>query len=230
MCFETETITNLTLLENDLEHLLFELERPKACYFRVAKEAYQALYRAMVEALRGTANLAITGRPKDKQRRRWYHIGDGPWMMISKVPIEGCERAWRFSAPSPEEPPDLDNASSRRVTPDFLLGFFDLLAMIQTECCMSRFVMSTPVRLTDDQMRSLEFLTLHVRHEFEHYVPKHYTATVQELVEVALLALDVTARLLLESETVVAGKELSGIRCGLDRATALLRSLLRGEV
>lgn len=55
---------------------------------------------------------------------------------------------------------------------------------------MSPFVMSKHVELTDDEMQHLEFLCLHGRNEWEHFVPKTYTATVEELAAVTLLALD----------------------------------------
>ena len=72
-----EEINNLRLIENGLLHAQFELEREEASYFCVAREAHLVVYRAMIETLRGSANLAITGRPSKSRsckypRRCWF--------------------------------------------------------------------------------------------------------------------------------------------------------------
>jgi hypothetical protein len=58
-----ETINNLNLIENGLLHIRFGLGRDEPSFFRVAREAHLVFYRGMIEALKGSANLAITSRP-----------------------------------------------------------------------------------------------------------------------------------------------------------------------
>ena len=52
-----DEITNLSLVENGLLHIQFELGRSAPSYFRVAREAHLLFYRSMIERLRGSANL-----------------------------------------------------------------------------------------------------------------------------------------------------------------------------
>jgi hypothetical protein len=106
-------------------------------WFRIGKESYQILARTMVEALRGSANLDITGRRRPKNRCTYYHLGDATWKMIEKQEVPSCQVAWRFSDPVPHVPPRTEQIHSKD-SDDQLVGFFDLLAMIQAECFMSR--------------------------------------------------------------------------------------------
>ncbi len=93
-----QSIDNLSLIKNGLFHIKFEMKRSRPSMFRVARESHLVLYRSMIEALKGSANLAISGRqPKDRLHR--YRLGEEPWKEIYKVPIQGCDQAWRFSTP-----------------------------------------------------------------------------------------------------------------------------------
>ena len=86
-----DAIENLSLIKNGLLHLRFELSRENPSYFRIAREAHLLLYRSMVEALKGSANLAVTGRPP-KDRSYKYQRGGNPWQEIHKVRIEEQEQ------------------------------------------------------------------------------------------------------------------------------------------
>ena len=90
-----DRIDNLSLIENCLLHLKFEISRELPSYFRIAREAHLLLYRSMIEALKGTANLVITGH-STKRRSHKYKRHNKPWQEIHKVSIEACKRAWRF--------------------------------------------------------------------------------------------------------------------------------------
>ena len=134
MLEEYEQIDNIKLIRNNLRHINCELDSNEPSPMRLAKECHQLLLRMMVEALRGTANLAITGRPT-KNRKRWYRQGNDPWKVIQKENIEGCNKAWRYSEPVLESPQRFQEQEGSDVPPpdDYLLGFDDLLAMIQME-------------------------------------------------------------------------------------------------
>ncbi len=77
MLEDYEQIDNIKLIRNNLRHINCELDSNEQSPIRVAKECHQLLLRMMVEALRGTANLAITGRPT-KTRKRWYRQDNDP--------------------------------------------------------------------------------------------------------------------------------------------------------
>ena len=172
-----ETIDNLNLIENGLLHIRFEHSRDEPSFFRVAREAHLILYRSMIEALKGSANLAIISRPS-KPREHKYQIGDEPWKEIHKVRVTGCNVAWRFSEPAQCEPPiinydlqpDLPNRD------DYLISFYDALAMIQADCFMQQFIYSKTVQVSDIDMQRLEWLHEDIRNKPEHFVPKSYIA------------------------------------------------------
>ena len=80
-----------------------------------------------------------------------------------------------------------------------LVGFFELLAMIQTECFMSRMVQTRPVVVSDGDMRTLEWLHRSIRNEFEHFMPKVYGADLGDLRQGAKTSVALSLRLLEES-------------------------------
>src|SRR3972149_4203256 len=118
-----ETIDNLNLVEHGLLHGRFELSRDEPRFFRAAREVHLILYRAMIEALKGSANLAITSRPS-KLREHEYQIGDEPCKEIHKQPVTGCNVAWRFSEPAQCEPPVINY----ELQPDLPIGVDDLIS------------------------------------------------------------------------------------------------------
>ncbi len=138
-----DKIDNLSLIENGFQHLLFEFNQPKPCFFRVARESPLILYRSMIEVLKGTDNFAVSGRPT-KNCIQKYKIGEKSWQEIHKIKIEGCKHAWRFSKPKLCDEPtnDFNNVSGDKKTSNFLISFYDALAMVQTECFMIQFVHS----------------------------------------------------------------------------------------
>jgi hypothetical protein len=196
-----ESINNLSLIQNGLLHIEFEMNRPTPSMFRVARESHSVLYRSMIEALKGSANLAITGRPS-KDRMRQYRIGDEPFKEIHKVPVAGCKQAWRFSQPVVcEPPPEFDYSKGPEPNrDDYLISFYDALAMVQSECFMRHYVMSSEVAITDDEMKRLEWLHEDIRNEYEHFIPKGSSYPVQSLLELTILSLCLSRKVLLDSK------------------------------
>ncbi|MCJ7497301.1 MAG: hypothetical protein MUO78_04100, partial [candidate division Zixibacteria bacterium] len=196
-----ESIDNLTLLENNLYHLEFELSKENRSYFRVARESHQALHRAMVEALRRSANLAITGRHQRKDRSVKYQKGNEPFKEIHKTKVDGCKIAWRYSGPQLCEPPKIDYKRFEIPPSDnYLISFYDLSAMVQTECFMERYVFSKPIKITDKEMKSLEWLHEDIRNEYEHFIPKSYYVLKRDLINVSILCIEKSNELIYGSE------------------------------
>jgi hypothetical protein len=169
--------------------MVYEKTLAEPSYFRIAREAHLVLYRSMVEAVKGSANLAVTGKFPKKPVFQ-YQQGDEPWREIHRVDVTGRKKAWRFSVPVAIGPPNLGLGRAEEPE-DRLVGFYDVLAMIQTECFMGQFMHSKVVPVDDEEMATLEWLHESIRNEYEHFVPKHYAASVQEL----LAASDVCLRL-----------------------------------
>lgn len=202
---EYERIDNIELVWNNLRHIGFEFASKSPSSMRIAKESHQLLLRAMVEALRGSANLSITGRPP-KSRRRWYRHAGEPWYVIEKVEVPGCEKAWRYSEPQLSQPPEIPAPSKDAgglQSESFLLGFYDLLAMIQTPCFMHRFVHSRFVPVSAEEMQSLEWLHEDIRNEFEHFVPKLLLASSGECLNAAEVCAKLAKSLLCDSGNVI---------------------------
>lgn len=176
-----DEIDNIKLIKNGLMHLLCELQQDDPSWHRIAREAHLVLYRSMIEALRGTDNIAITGK-KSKNRMHVYKIGNEPWKKIKKISVDGCDKAWRFSIPeilNPQpgsfEPKNDSNTtealSDDRPMDDFLVPFYDALAMIQAENFMEALVHGKRVTISDEYMQYLELLHESVRNPYEHFVP-----------------------------------------------------------
>jgi len=180
--------------------MLYEMSLPAPSYFRIAREAHLVLYRSMVEAVKGSGNLAVTGRFPKKPTFK-YQQGNEPWSEIHRVEVAGCKKAWRFSDPSPIGPPNEDLPRAE-VPEDRLLGFYDVLAMIQTDCFMGQFMHSKTVRVDNEAMATLEWLHESIRNVFEHFVPKHYSASVRELLAAGDVCLHIAGELLYGSGNV----------------------------
>jgi hypothetical protein len=198
-----DKIENLSLIENCCLHLQFELSRKNPSYFRIAMEAHLLLYRSMIEALKGTANIAVTGR-RSKDRSYKYQRNGKPWQEIHKESIEGCKKAWRFSQPAPYTEPQLDNKLCQEIkSEDYLISFYDALAMIQTDCFMNQYMGSRYFIISDADMKKLEWLHEDIRNEYEHFVPKTYLSPKNDLASAATLCLQLSHKLLFESDNIL---------------------------
>lgn len=199
-----DKIDNLSLIENSLLHMQFELERESPSYFRLAREAHLLLYRTMIESLTGSNWQNVTGH-RSKQQSVKYQIGDKPWQDIHKVPISGCRKAWRFSDAAVCSQPTMSTSVEvpLAVCKEYLIGFYDALAMIQTECFMRGFIYRKPILISDEDMKTFEWLHEDIRNEYEHFVPKFYRVAVHELLMVTELCLSVSKVLLFESVNVI---------------------------
>ena len=198
----SETIDNARLIFNGLEHVEFELTRTSTSYFRIAREAHQILYRSLVEALKGTANFTVTGKPKGRQEHR-YQFGSEPIKEIHMESIPGCKHAWRFS--SPVEVKRLFENVERTLPPEenYLIPFYDALAKAQAELFMLQFGHSQVVKLTNAELKTLEWLHENIRNNYEHFVPMAFTAPTKKLLVASRLALCTAQACLFESNNVL---------------------------
>ena len=202
MLEEYENINNVKLIRNNIRHINAEVVSVQPSPMRVAKECHQLLSRMMVEALRGTSNRPITGRPA-KNREYWYKQGKDPWMVICNEKIDGCRKAFRFSEPVPETPPCTQEGRTSKAKRDhFLVGFYDLLAMIQTPCFMHRYVHSAVVSVQDTEMKLLEWLHEEIRNDLEHFIPKNLLVCTEDCMLAAELCLRLAMDLLTKSQNV----------------------------
>jgi len=225
-----DKIDNLRLIENSLLHMQFELERESPSYFRLAREAHLLLYRTMIESLTGSNWQNVTGH-RSKNHSVKYLLGNKPCQEIHKVKIDGCDKAWRFSDPVVcAQPPEsrinevfLKNVF-RSLDEAWLIGFYDALAMIQTENFMHQFIFSKSTMISDEDMKAFEWLHESIRNEYEHFIPKLYWAPVYDLLWVTQRCLSVSKELLFESGNVDFHKVTK------ESLKELLESVLKGVI
>jgi len=223
-----DNIDNLKLLDNNLEHILFEIERENTSFFRIARESHQSLYRAMVQALKGSANLAITGRPSETRSVK-YKFGDSPFMEIHKIEIDNCEKAWRYSEPEQCEEPEInENGSFNIEREDFLKSFYDLLAMMQTECYMHQYVISRSVKVSDYKMRLLERLHEDIRNKYEHFIPTSYSVSILGLASVSKICIDLAFELVFESKNITLGIP-DNMKVNMENIIIKLQNMIKRE-
>jgi len=223
-----DNIDNLKLLDNNLEHILFEIERENTSFFRIARESHQSLYRAMVQALKGSANLAITGK-SSKTRSVKYKFGDSPFMEIHKIEINNCEEAWRYSKPKQCEEPKINESNSFNIErEDFLKSFYDLLAMMQTECYMHQYVISKSVKVSDYKMRLLERLHEDIRNKYEHFIPTSYYVSILGLASVSKICIDLAFELVFESKNIMIGIP-DNMRVNMENIILKLQNIIKKE-
>jgi len=221
-----EKIQNLILLENGVEHLGFEIEKSNPLFFRAAKEAHLILYRSMVEALRGKANLSITGIPKDKNRIIQYKIGNKPWCQTQKTSVKGCKKAWRYCKPTVIKKPAIsDKSIDVSSMSDYLQSFYELLAKVQAECFMSQYFHSEPIHVTDREMNLLKWLHEEIRNEFEHFILKQYYVAIYDSIASTILCFQLSVKLLFKSGNVIPHTDMSPIKDSINNIIDRLKEL-----
>lgn len=231
-----DEMNNMILIEDGLRHLAFELDMNRPSFHRLAKEAHLVLYKSMIEALKGTANLEVTGK-HPKNRKHTYLLGRGPWKTIQKVKIEGCDVAWRFSDPKECDQPENINTTPtdihNRPDTDRLISFFDALAMIQTELFMEKYTFSKKSILSDYDMRALEILHIQIRNNFEHTIPMSRLTSIADLLYMSLRALEISNELLFESGNVIFHRgNRKELKAQIGNSLGILKRLIqeRGKV
>jgi len=125
--------------------------------------------------------------------------------MIRKQSIQGCNKAWRYSEPVLEPPPPRgeEEHSADSSSEDHLLGFYDLLAMIQAPCFMLRYSQSAIVSVSDAEMRFLEWLHEEIRNDFEHFIPRTLLASSDDCLCASETCLRLAIDLLTKSQNIM---------------------------
>lgn len=199
-----QIIDNQILITNSLLHANYELAKQERNYFRIAKESHLILYRSAIESLRGSSNFPVT-LERDEQYKTVYKYGDAPSFEIHKEKLPNCRKAWRFSTPIqvPDSKEEGSRYSESTNSKERLIGFYVALAMVQTECYMCNFVHCKCLSVTDEEMKTLEWLHESIRNEFEHFIPKIYSASPSELLQASFIAIKHAKFLLFDSGNVI---------------------------
>jgi hypothetical protein len=86
---------------------------------------------------------------------------------------------------------------------DKLIGFWDALEICQDSRRMKMLIHSKHLILTEEQKRSIEFLTNVLRNNFEHYLPKLWSIELHGMPQIAIDVLNVIRFLALEAGTYI---------------------------
>lgn len=195
---ELEFVENIQLIENNFNHILYEFESEKPSYFRIALECHNSLLRTMVEVLRGTSNSIVTHKFSDKEKKMVFKVGNKPEALIKKTKVEGCNYAWRFS--TPQVIPNFQfnsNVNRDDEDSDYLLGFYDLLAMIQCDYFMKYYTQAKTIEISDSELADIEWLHQAIRNKYEHFIPKAYGAPITDLLHVSQICIRICKEILI---------------------------------
>lgn len=200
-----DNIDNIKLIINNFDHVIFELQRKNCSYWRITRELHLILYRSMIEVLRGTAGISITQR--DSVTPVFIEKGDGSTWKLEKKKVPGCKYAWCYSDPIPISKKDLPKLKKLAKSSNHLVSFFVPLAMIQSDMQMDLGFIRSPsalksITISDEEMKDLEFLHIHVRNSYEHFIPQSYFINKLSLLRLSSLLLKITTDLLLKTEKV----------------------------
>lgn len=198
---DVEVVDAQRLMLDNIRHICVEVKRTAPNYFRAAKESEHLFHRAMIESLCGSNNAqVIRTKGHNKNKPIPYILGSPPWKEIQRIPPRKGKVMWRYSEPKVcPEPPDVPRVSDWPFLDGDLMGFDELLAMIQAEAFMCHYYGSKPLVLRDAEMEMIEEVHKNVRNEFEHFMPKAYLLTKRELIEASILCVSLSKILLFET-------------------------------
>jgi hypothetical protein len=215
-----ERYLSVTAIENaadSLETALHALKRSDDMKWKwVGFSLHHALYSFCIAALHHGNWEEVASSGRDDER---VHVmrGDGPWYACRRVRVPETRHAYRLVwEPIDGEPPSLRDQSTedrdagderlKRFSKAKLIGFWTALARVQDGYhWMARYVDSTPLTLTDEQVRDIDWLTEQVRNRLMHFVPSLSLIEIEGVRETSLVALDAIDFLASKSGTILFG-------------------------
>ncbi len=226
-------VENIDLVKSDLTHLNFELERKATNYFRIAVEAHSCLLRAMVQVLKGPTNFNIILLKQDQHKNMTYtfHINSNKPVYLEENIVPGCKKAWRFRTKELK-----DTSLSSKHNPkrwhehyenEYLKNFFELLAMLQSDYFMKFYTQANTLSISDEDMKTLEWLHFEIRNAIEHFIPKDYGAPIYDLLKGSLICLGLSSQCLVDSGSLCATYDENEIKNLMSPAIEKIKELLK---
>lgn len=189
---------------------------------------HNALYSFCISCLTGTnyENVLTSERNPDKGVKIWYGGEAGGYISSIKKRHQspGYIIQWQHID---EEPNWINQEGTRGQGKATLLGFWTALARVQDEKhYMGRMIHTKALKLSDEEWKSIEWLTLAVRNALMHFVPRHLGISIQSMKISVSHVIRAIEFLALESNAVVYHKDrtdkervrkaIKTIRDGLD--------------
>ena len=171
---ETVSLDNLTLSENNIRHIKFELYNDAPDYPRIARETHQLLYRLMIESIKSSHNYFST--IQDRQYPGPFKNEDSAGNIIywKGEKIDGCQNAWHYV---PAKKKEFDDAvekakKKKRKNDDYndrVIIFYTALAFVQAPFVMKQLMHSKTLKIETDDIKKLEWLH-GFRNTYEHFL------------------------------------------------------------
>ncbi len=170
----------------------------------LAIAVHHALYSFSVTALEdGNPMWVLTGNSRKDDEGHFCKRGQESLWSKSKRIMVGTGPAYRIAwDTTTETPPPVV-----RVEDDFawtkmkLISLWTALARVQDGHWMGRTVDSKPVVITDESLKTIQWLAFRVRNELVHFVPKHLGIEIDGIRHGCLHSLAVIEALVFESNT-----------------------------
>jgi hypothetical protein len=166
----------------------------------VAIAIHHALHSFCVGALEcGNPDWVISsGSRTDDVGHFWRRGDEKRWSKSERVKF-GNGPAYRIAWHETDEQPYEHKGKTRRR--EDLISFWTALARIQDDRWMGRSVVSRPVRISDEELKAIQWLALRVRNELVHFVPKFSGISIDGIWSGCQAALDAIESLVFESNT-----------------------------
>jgi len=183
--FELDEITNAI---DYLQSALFFFEREDNLKWKwISISLYQSLYSFCIANLKGSNYQDVLTNLKEGEEdlNRFHKRGIEPWKKSKKVDRKdsnGYNIIWEIV--DEKDIPHFDSKNLHRGIKDEnkfkLLSFWSALARVQDkEGEMARYIFSKPVRLTDEEWKSIEFINYEVD-SFLQFIPSSISYSIEE--------------------------------------------------
>lgn len=197
---ETASLDNLTLSENNVRHIIFELNNDKPDYPRIARETHQLLYRLMIESIKSSHNYFTLIQDQDYPGPFKNEDSEGNITYWKGEKIKSCKKAWCYVHAKQE---DFDIAvekakkkKKKKDSNDRIIIFYTALAFVQAPFVMKQLVHSKTLKIEVEDIRTLEWLH-EFRNTYEHFLTNYtYKCSIEKLKNASRTALDISTKLI----------------------------------
>lgn len=188
----------------------------------VAIALHHALYSTAIAALEHHLSPQLWkkgGGGKDQDKGHLCQVGNAPWMKSRTEEISGTP-AYRIIWEPTDERPTGDHSSEplikKALNPtgkEQLISLWTALARVMDgHYWMGSYAISSPLKLSDDGIRRIVWLSIEVRNNLAHFQPKINAIFVPDICQAGLVILKALRFLIFESQTILPPQDESVLR------------------
>lgn len=156
----------------------------------IAIALHHALYMFCIAALHNGNPDNVTTISSNPDDNQWCRIGDEhKWRKSRRVPVSSGP-AYRIEWLPTEDLPTEHKSQKSKNKQLKLIGFWTALARVQDQhYWMGRLKITKAVELSNSEVDDIVFLSIALRNEFIHYIPKGYLIDIPSIIKVGNTAL-----------------------------------------